>query len=357
MRWERVEQLADRAPRIADLRFHRLELVAARRLRERGADVPPELGDAERLAAVMSMAAPVVLRRARAAYDGPMALMKGPEIAVRYPDAALRPYRDLDLLVGDAAAAHRALLHAGFAPAGMWAPHAERHHTQPLHWPGLPIGVELHRATHVPAGMRAPTARQLLADVVPARFDGGGVDAPSPAAHTLVVAAHAWVHEPLGRIGQLVDVALLASEADPDELAQLARHWGFERLWRVTSRAIEVLLHCGGRSTAAMRVCAPHLRDARERTLLERHVEELASPLFGLRARPAIAASASVATRLLRRGDEETWAHKARRTLRAAGDARLRHSEHDERLAPEDLRVGALRGLRPAPIVERRRVR
>ncbi len=34
---------------------------------------------------MISMAAPLLLRRARAAYDGELMLMKGPEVAARYP--------------------------------------------------------------------------------------------------------------------------------------------------------------------------------------------------------------------------------------------------------------------------------
>ena len=45
-------------------------------------------------------------------------LMKGPEAAARYPDPALRPFCDLDFLVDDPAAAHRALMAAGFVEVG-----------------------------------------------------------------------------------------------------------------------------------------------------------------------------------------------------------------------------------------------
>ena len=39
--WERVGELADRAPRLSDLRHHKLHLVAASRMRARGEAVPP----------------------------------------------------------------------------------------------------------------------------------------------------------------------------------------------------------------------------------------------------------------------------------------------------------------------------
>ena len=54
----------------------------------------------------------------RAAYDGTLALMKGPEVAAHYPDPRLRTYCDLDFLVDSPEPAHRALLSAGFVEVG-----------------------------------------------------------------------------------------------------------------------------------------------------------------------------------------------------------------------------------------------
>lgn len=353
MRWERVEELAERAPSVADLQFHKLELVAARRLRERGGRLPPQLREAERQRALVDLAAHDVLRRIRAAYDGRLVLFKGPEIATRYPTPELRPYRDLDLIVDDAGAAHRALLAAGFAPTGMWAPHVDLHHLQPLCWPGLPLGVELHSRPHLPDGLRAPPVAQVLRTAVPARFADGLVDAPEPAAHTLLVAAHAWAHAPLAHIGQLIDVALLAEEVEPARLDALARRWGCRRLWRITRTAIDMLL-VGAPMPSTVRLCAPHLRAVRERTVAERHVEELVSPLLGLPPMSGGGQAARALARRVRRGDDETWSHKLMRTRRALRHARLRHSEHEARLPVEDRHIGAIRGLQPSPIPERK---
>ena len=116
--WAAVDRLVDRAPRISDLAFHGLHLLAARRYRQTGRLVPRDLAAAEKNAAVASLVAPIVLREARRAYDRTMVLMKGPEVAVKYRDPVLRPFGDLDLLVPDAEEARRALLAAGFVPAG-----------------------------------------------------------------------------------------------------------------------------------------------------------------------------------------------------------------------------------------------
>ena len=65
--WERVGELADRAPQVSDLRHHKLQLIAASRMRERGKTVPTELAAEERSFAALSLTTPMLLRRIRAA--------------------------------------------------------------------------------------------------------------------------------------------------------------------------------------------------------------------------------------------------------------------------------------------------
>src|SRR4051794_23519321 len=100
--WERVGELTDRAPRISDLRYHKLHLLAAARLRARGEAVPDELQDEAQLAVALELAAVLVLKRVRAATDAPLLVMKGPEAAQLWPHPRMRPWKDLDLLVPDA---------------------------------------------------------------------------------------------------------------------------------------------------------------------------------------------------------------------------------------------------------------
>ena len=116
--WTAVERLADRAASIDDLRAHRIHLIAARRLRALGRPVPAALANEMRASAACALTVPLLLRRVRAALDGPLVVIKGPEAAAHYPDPVLRPYGDIDLLVRDAAASQRALLAAGFFPIG-----------------------------------------------------------------------------------------------------------------------------------------------------------------------------------------------------------------------------------------------
>jgi hypothetical protein len=141
--WESVDGLIDSSPGLADLRAHRLHLLAARRWRARGLPIPDELRSDEHSAALVSLGVPFVLARIRDACDGPLVLFKGYELALRYPDPALRPYTDIDLLVEDPVAASRALRAAGFEPAGYEDVHYdELHHVRPLLLPELPLLVE-----------------------------------------------------------------------------------------------------------------------------------------------------------------------------------------------------------------------
>lgn len=132
--WDRVEELIDRAPSVAALRAHRLHLAAARVWRARGLDVPADLREAERHAAMIATAAPVLLERARAAYGGQLLLMKGPEVAASYREPLDRYFHDLDLLADEAPMAQEALIKAGFVELG--DPPAYAANSTCVRWPG-----------------------------------------------------------------------------------------------------------------------------------------------------------------------------------------------------------------------------
>ena len=109
-----------------------------------------------------------VLERVRTACDGPLVLMKGPEVAARYPDPALRGFRDVDLLAPDAPTVQRQLVAAGFEPVGVPEKYAAIHHLRPLAYPGLPLLVEVHDRPKWPARLRLPDKAELLGTAVPA---------------------------------------------------------------------------------------------------------------------------------------------------------------------------------------------
>jgi hypothetical protein len=104
--FERVDRLleASAAP-LAVRRVHRVELLEARRLRTAGLAVEPDVIADETRAAVNELAVPGLLARVRAAYDGPLLLMKGPEVAAAYGATGVRSFGDIDLLTDDAPAA------------------------------------------------------------------------------------------------------------------------------------------------------------------------------------------------------------------------------------------------------------
>jgi hypothetical protein len=329
--WEGVGRLVDRTDGARDLEAHGLHLLAAERWRRFGRPVPQAFVQEELRAAMTTLAAPALLRRVRASCEGPMLVLKGVELARRYPDPALRLSSDVDLLVRDAEAAQRALLAAGFVEVGDPELYLDIHHLRPLCWPTLPLAIELHSRIKWPDGLQPPPSAELFADAVPAAVGLDGVLALPAAQHALAVAAHAWAHVPLRRLRDLVDIALLSAEADPGELSALARRWGIERLWRTTRAAVEGVL-LGAVPPAAVQLWARHLADVRERTVLENHLMRCLSPLWALPPRRALAASLSALVDEVRPGTGETWRTKLARGGEALRNPKRQLSEHDRTL-------------------------
>jgi putative nucleotidyltransferase-like protein len=324
--WDRVDLLLERAPHEAALRLHRMELLEARRRRANGLDVGALIGD-EATAVVRDLAAIPLLARVRDAWDGPLVVHKGPEVSLDYPGPRLRPFCDLDLLTGDAAGAQAALLAAGFQEARQAESHGVTHHLCPLRWPGLPLTVELHTRPNWVEGVPAPATDELIAGAVPSRLGVDGVATLAPAHHALVLAAHASSHDQLGRLGNLIDVAVTLGRADQSEVAALARRWGCSRMWRTTRAAIGAVLEGTGRS-AAVASWARHLRDVRERTVFEWHFKNAVAPVWSLPRSRIPAAVVAEAWATVAPDDVEprrTKIRRARLALHNAGTARSDH--------------------------------
>ncbi len=337
--WAGVDRLIDRADSLHGLRAHRLHLLAARRWRALGREVPPELRLEERASAVSSISVQALVRRIRDAVDGPLVVIKGPEVAARYPDPTLRPYSDLDLLVPDTGKAQSALLSAGFTLVGDPQLYEDLHHARPLAIPGVPIPVELHSAPKWPDGFAAPPLHELLEAAVPSATGVAGVSTLAPAHHALVLAAHSWAHQPLRRVHELVDVAAIGEGVDPAELRALARRWGVRRIWDTTAAAADALV-AGGRTTLPMRTWARHLPRVREQTVLEFHLERWFSAFWESSAPVALARVPGTLVGELLPAPGETAAAKLSRSRQALANARVpqpRHAEQMERagiLAP-----------------------
>jgi hypothetical protein len=296
--FERIDSLLASSASPPDvLRVHRVELLEARRRRAAGLELGPDLIADETRAAVNEMAAPGLLARVRAAWDGPLLLMKGPEVALEYGASGLRSFGDLDFLTDDAPAAQAALLAAGFQEVFDPEIYDDIHHLRPLWWPGLPLVIELHTRPNWPTAIPGPTTDELLAAAVPGRLGVHGITTLPPEHHTLLLAAHAWQHQPLGRLGNLVDVAVMLRRSDDAALARLARAWGCTRMWRTTRRAVRAVVEGEGHSPAVA-LWARHLRGVRERTVFEWHVKDLLAPVFGLPRRALPGAFVAEARRL-----------------------------------------------------------
>jgi hypothetical protein len=316
--WERIDGLLAATTASTDLmRVHRVELLEARRRRAAGLELGADLIADETRAAVNELAVPGLLARVRAAWDGPLLLMKGPEVALDYGGTGLRSFGDLDFLTDDAESAQAALLAAGFQEVFEPEIYDGIHHMRPLWWPGLPLVVELHTRPNWTARIPGPSTAELLAAAVPSRLGVAGLDTLPPEQHTLVLAAHAWEHQPLGRLGNLIDVAVSLRRSDEAEVARLARRWGCARMWRTTRAAVRAVVEGEGRS-AAVALWARHLPAVRERTVLEWHVKAVLAPVWGYPRRrvPAALLAHARATRL----------SQAPRALRNAGLARSEHN-------------------------------
>jgi Uncharacterised nucleotidyltransferase len=341
--WKNVDALIDRAPSISALQAHRIHLLAAARWRARGREIPGELLPAERHGALGTILAPVVLERVRDVLDEPVLLLKGPEVAARYPDPASRGFIDLDLLVDDVESAQAKLLERGFAPAPnpQWAFRrggdeelfAPMHHERPLFAPDLPLKFELHRRPSWPRWLQPPRAQELFEVTVPSQV-AEGVVTLSPAAHTIILAAHSWVHTPLGRIRDLIDIVLMSSEADAAELEAIAERWGVARLWKATSAVADSLL-LGAHRPLSERTWARNVTTVRERTVFENHLENWISCYWTLPPRDATARAARNIAWTFRPAADEPWSRKLIRAARAARNALTPKSVHDSQLGEE----------------------
>jgi hypothetical protein len=322
----RVEELVDRAPDLAALTAHRLQLAAARIWRSRGLTIPPELRRQRQQQAIARMVTSVLLKRVRAAYDGQLLLMKGPEVAAWYEHPADRGFRDLDILADDAPAAQRALVAAGFVEHRDPGYYADKQHLCPLISPGIALVVEIHRRPNRPAWLPQVQAHQVLELGVPSATGVAGILAPSPGTHALLLAAHSFAHSSMGHLRDVVDVAAVMGGDTSGESEAIAREWDWEGLWQLSHAAVDALLT----GEDAPRVLGGHLRTARERTVFENHVARTAAPVYALPKRRVVRAVTGVMIDTLSPSEDESWPHKLWRSSLAVVHARMPTSKHEQ---------------------------
>ena len=327
--WEGVDRLLEQLePELAA--EHALGPLAARRLRLRGEPVPDQLAREERAARAAGLVAPALLARVREAYDGPLLLVKGPELTRLYPDGARR-LSDLDLVALDAERAQEALLAAGFRPQPdpSVLDYDAHHHLRPLEWPGLALAIEVHRRVMWPEGLTGPRSEELFEAAAPSAV-AAGILAPDPHHHAILVATHAWGEVPMRRLRELVDVLALTDDDAREELARLARAWGFDRGWGAILAAADWLLR-EGEEPRFVRYWARYLRGLREPTVFEMHLQEWLSPFSLTQPRTAARLSAAAVLRDLRPRPKEGWSAKRRRMAHALLHPLSPKSAHDRR--------------------------
>jgi Uncharacterised nucleotidyltransferase len=266
----------------------------------------------------------------RSGCAGPLVLMKGPEIAIRYPGAA-RLFFDIDLLSPEPHRTHSQLRASGFIEAGDAEFSVTRHHVRPLKWPDLPLLVEIHGNPNWPDGLQAPPAGQIVDAAVPSRLGVDGILTPEDGQHALIVAAHGWAHEPLRSLRDLIDARALAGQVDPRSIDRAAQAWGMRRLWWTTDRVTDVVLN-DGRMPIFVGLWAGHLRAGRERTVLENHLRAWSAGYWALPVGSALATTARAARSDILRAPEEGWSEKLSRMLAAARNATNPLSHHDRQL-------------------------
>ena len=314
--WDAVDELLDGAD-IRGIRGHKLGALAAWLRRRSARPIPPALAADERGAAVAVVMARPLLEDVRRVCDGPLVVVKGPEVAHLYPGSA-RTFGDVDLIAADAAAAQRSLLAAGYVEIDDPEPFVEHHHLRPLKSPTVGLNVELHTRPLWPAGL-PPPVEEIIAQSVPAGVAVDGISAPQPVHHALILAAHAWSHDPLQTLRDLVDIAAVCQGLSDAELMETAEVWGVSRIWRTTREAIRALFE-GGPVTPPLRTWARHLRSVRERTVVDSHLMRWLHVFWELPPTSAVAELGAEFRLTLLPAEGESWREKL-----ARASHRIRH--------------------------------
>jgi putative nucleotidyltransferase-like protein len=308
--WPAVDRLLARAD-VNGIEAHGLGPLAAHRLRQLRQSVPAALQKHEQLARMAMLTSIPLLRRIRDLVDGPIVLAKGAEVGCLYPGRA-RSFCDLDLLVVESRALQEELKRQGFVEADDPEIFVDHRHMTPLQAPNVWLKVEIHTRPIVPLSVQAPRLAEVVEAAVPSALGIEGISAPHPVHHALMLAAHAWDHEPLGTLRGLVDVAAVAHHAAETELARTAQAWGMAGIW-ATTHGVVAALFADGRPPASLRLFGRHLRDVRERTVLDSHLARWLSPFWALPLRSAVLAVPGLLREELLPDREESWNQKLRR--------------------------------------------
>jgi hypothetical protein len=125
----------------------------------------------------------------------------------------------------------------------------------------------------------------------------------------------------------LLDIALVAADAESTDLRRLAERWGASELWVATVAAIKALFG-GSRRPATLRLWARQLASVRERTVLEARLTSWLGPLWCCSRWQGIRVGTAALAADLRPLPEEGWRDKLVRARLALANARTGASHH-----------------------------
>jgi hypothetical protein len=277
--WPGVANTIAAHPDASLLRAQGLSALAAAYWNETDHPIADELDSDRASATALGLQAERMLHQVADLAAQPFLLMKGPELATRYPEPGLRELNDLDLLVLDTSVIEQSLLRSGWSTytgPGELRWYDDIHHARPLVAPGSSLPMEPHRRPNWPTWGRPPEFAELHEASVASTLGIEGVRTPSVEHHALLVLAHSWAHMPFERFSQLIDFALLVEECNTVELAACARRWQLSKLLSVGLATIDSVLLAHRRDSAMVRWFAPHLRTleppARAREQLDRYM-------------------------------------------------------------------------------------
>ena len=263
--WDRVLARIDSVDPATDfdrLVFHGLNALAVHRWHATGTPTADAHTDHGRQSLMQTMASEAALESIAELSPEPVVAFKGLEVATRYPYRGSRPFGDLDLISAAPDALHRLLQDHGWTQGRDHESYAERHHhLAALRHDDLRVTLEIHRHPGWEIWMDPPTPADLVAKARPIAGLGPACLGLHPSHNVAAVLVHAWRGNRFANLRDLLDVALIANDADRHELDADLDRYGIGRLWRAALRLIDWQFGSGAAPPRQLRLLAPNLAD------------------------------------------------------------------------------------------------
>lgn len=271
-----------------NLEFHRIQLLAATLHQYVPWPIPEKHLLLCKVQIMRVNAVVAQLAQLAEVIDQPLILLKGADLAFRYPFPNARPLGDIDILLEDPLDAFHRLKDSGYHGAAASSLPNDYHHLPVLvpHTKGLRVPVELHRSLGMFPWINQPSVQQCFDSSVDSPLRIPNVRSLSPEFNTVYVAAHAWRHSPLSRMGYLVDVASALLSTEPESAGRMAAEWNMSHIWRQTYSAMQYLVRGQGSRPLSVATWARHLTTLEPRS----HDVDQLTRLFSGAGAPGLAA-------------------------------------------------------------------